>query len=315
MRRRATAAVGTARARAIAAFWLAAAIGLASPATTAQPGPQRVHFPSLDGAGNAPVMLAGLWMPLPTASAGPLAVGGSPRAPAAVLLHGCGGAWEKNGQLARRLRDYAELVHRAGLHVLVLDSFGPRQEIELCTQKNGSRRVNQSHRRLDALAAIGWLAARDDVDPARIGLIGWSHGGSTVLAATNLNQRDVREAATRPAFAVAFYPGCSAERARRYEGAAPLLLLIGDADDWTPVAPCDALVREARQAGEGKPIDYERYRGAFHGFDSDAPVRVRTDVPNGVRPGAGVHVGGDPAAREDAREKLQRFLAQHATAG
>jgi dienelactone hydrolase len=272
-----------------------------------------VHFPSLDGAGSAPVMLTALWLPLAAPNAGPLAVAGNPRAPAAVLLHGCGGAFDLHGQLVRRLRDYAELVHRAGLHVLILDSFGPRQEVELCTQKNGGRRVNQSHRRLDALAAIEWLAARDDVDPSRIGLVGWSHGGSTVLAATNRNQRDVREAPTRPAFAVAFYPGCAAERARRYEGAAPLLLMIGDADDWTPIGPCDALVREARKDGDGEPIEHVRYRGAVHGFDSTAPVRVRTDVPNGSR-GTGVHVGGDPAALDDSRARLQRFLAQHATA-
>ena len=304
-------AIGAALAIALAlGFGLGATPALAQ---TAEPAGQRVHFPSLDGAGNAPVMLTGLWMPMPAANAGPLAVGGGGRAPAVVLLHGCSGAWEKNGRLARRFRDAAELAHRAGLHALVLDSFGPRQEEELCTQRNGGRRVNQSHRRLDALAAVAWLAARDDVEPARIGLVGWSHGGSTVLAATNLNHRDVRAAATRPAFAVAFYPACAAERARRYEGTAPLLLLIGDADDWTPVGPCDALVRDTRRADEGKPIAYVRYRGAHHGFDSDGPVRLRTDVPNGVRAGAGVHVGGDPAARDDAREQLKRFLAQHAT--
>lgn len=298
---------------------LAAGALLVSLGAAAQPG-ERVQFPSLDGAGNAPVLLSGVWLPIPpsgSALAGPLAVGGAARAPAVVLLHGCGGAFDaKTGQLSRRMRDYAELVHRAGLHALVLDSFGPRQEIELCTQKNGSRRVNQSHRRLDALAAVEWLAAREEVDPTRIGLIGWSHGGSTVLAATNLNQRDVREATTRPAFAVAFYPGCSVERGRRYEGTAPLLLLVGEADDWTPAAPCDALVREAgKAAGERKTIEYERYKGAYHGFDSQSALRVRTDVPNGVRGAAGVHVGADPAARADAREKLLRFLARHTAPG
>ena len=300
------------------ARWLVAAGCLLACAPAFAQADQRVFFPSLDGAGNAPVMLTGLWMPMLAVPAGPMAVGGSTRAPAVVLLHGCGGAWDKTGKLGQRMRDYAELVHRAGLHALVLDSFGPRQEIELCTQKNGSRRVNQSHRRLDALAAVEWLAAREDVDPARIGLIGWSHGGGAVLAATNLNQRDVREAATRPAFAVAFYPGCSSERARRYDGSAPLLLMIGEADDWTPIAPCDALVREARKApaaGDAKPIEYERYGGAYHGFDSPLPVRVRTDVANGVRAGVGVHVGGDPAARDDSRAKLQRFLARFATGG
>jgi len=37
---------------------------------------------------------------------------------------------------------------------------------------------------------------------------------------------------------------------------------------------------------------------------------VRTDVPNGVHPGQGVHVGPDPAAREDANRKLAAFLRE-----
>lgn len=285
------------RACVAAAAWSVAAAGAAE---------TRVAFPSLDGAGDSPVLLSAIWMPAP--ASGSAATAAPARLGAVVLLHGCNGLWDRQGRLGARYRDYARIVHRTGLHVLVVDSFKPRQETELCTQRNGARRVNQSHRRLDTLAAIAWLAARDDVDAERIGLLGWSHGGSTVLAASNLRHRDVQAAAVKPAFAVAFYPGCAAERARRYEPAAPLLLLLGDADDWTPAEPCAALAREA--AGAVPSIDVERYAGAHHGFDSELPVRLRSDVPNGVKPGAGVHVGGQPAARQASRERLLRFLAE-----
>jgi len=128
-----------------------------------------------------------------------------------------------------------------------------------------------------------------------------------VLAATNLQQREVAAAARRPAFAVAFYPGCEAELKRGYRASAPLLMMVGEADDWTPAEPC----RQLADRAEGAPAEFVAFPGAYHGFDGTSPVRLRHDVPNGVRPGEGVHVGGDPAAREASRDGLVGFLAQY----
>ena len=58
------------------------------------------------------------------------------------------------------------------------------------------------------------------------------------------------------------------------------------------------------------PHRLEGYAGAFHGFDSPLPVRVRKDVSNGVRPGQGVHVGGDAKAYRRSRERLAAFIAR-----
>ena len=256
---------------------------------------ERVSFPSLDGAANAPVVLTGLWFPAATSPA-----------PAVALFHGCGGAFDRRGQLNRRMREYAALFNRAGYHALIVDSLTPRYEAELCTQRIGTRRVTQSNRRLDALGAVAYLAERADVDGKKIGLVGWSNGGSTVLAATNLRHRDVATAQVQPAFAVAFYPGCEADLKRGYEAAAPLLMLVGQSDDWTPAGPCRALAREA----SGPKPEIEGYAGAYHGFDSDAPVRLRKDIPNGVNPGQGVHVGGNGAAWRASQERLLKFLGE-----
>jgi len=128
-----------------------------------------------------------------------------------------------------------------------------------------------------------------------------------VLAATNQRHRDVATAINKPAFAIAFYPGCEADLKRGYEPSVPLLMLVGEADDWTPAKPCLAL---AHDAAEPRP-EVVAYPGAWHGFDSDAPLRLRKDVPNGVHPGQGVHVGGNPAAWRDSRDRLVRFVAEH----
>lgn len=257
---------------------------------------ERLTLPSFDRQGDQPVALVGHWFAANVAAP----------APAVVLLHGCGGAYDRRGDLAPRMHDYARLLNAFGMHALVVDSLTPRGEKEICTQRIGTRRITQANRRLDALAAVDWLAHRPGVDGARIGLMGWSNGGSTLLAALNLRQADVARASVQPAFAVAFYPGCEAELKRGFETRTKLLMLVGEADDWTPAAPCEALARAAR--GASAPVEIESYAGAYHGFDSEAPLRLRKDVPNGVNPGAGVHVGGNPAAFAASRERLRRFL-------
>ncbi|MDZ4355014.1 MAG: dienelactone hydrolase family protein [Variovorax sp.] len=234
-----------------------------------------------------------------------VAPGAEPTArPAVVLLHGCGGIHDRQGQLARRYLDYVGLLHRQGMHALVLDSLTPRGEKELCTQTIGTRKVTQAQRRGDALAALRWLARQPGVDASRLGLLGWSNGGSTVLAATNETHRQVHGAEVHAAFAVAFYPGCTAELRRGYRTSTRVLLLLGASDDWTPAEPCERLARDA----QGVAPQVVSYPGAFHGFDGTAPVRQRKDVPNGVRPGQGVTVGANAQAREQALLRLQEFL-------
>jgi dienelactone hydrolase len=270
------------------------AIGICAAAllATAQ-AQEHVSFPSPDGEASAPVVLTGLWFPAAAS-----------RAPAVALFHGCGGVYDRRHELNKRLRDYAALFNGAGYHVLVVDSLTPRYETDPCTQHR--RRVTQTNRRHDALGAVAYLAERADVEANKIGIVGWSNGGAAVLAAIDLHHPDVAAAAVKPAFAIAFYPDCSAELKRVYEPGAPLLMLLGQLDDWMPAAPCRAM---ARASPEPKP-EIEVYPGAYHDFDGDSPVRVRKDIANGVNPGQGVHVGGNAAARSASRARVLSFLAE-----
>jgi len=260
------------------------------------PAQTRVEVPSLDKRAGQPVLL-------PTYRFDPVGLA-DPR-PAVILLHGCGGPLDGKGRLGARLVEYARLLNAEGWIALVPDSLTPRGEKELCTQRTGERRTTQTNRRLDALGALQWLAAQPGVDGERLALIGWSNGGSTVLAATNRLHKDVAHASAKPRAAVAFYPGCEAERARRYAATAPTLLLVGEADDWTPAAPCIELA-----ASPSSGLQIVVYPEAYHGFDGLARLRVRKDVPNGVRPGQGVTVGANPAAREASRRALIDFLRE-----
>ena len=256
--------------------------------------PAQVLVPSLDQRAGQPVQMPGFWF-----------AGSSQKsAPAFVLLHGCGGMYGKSGKLSQKMQTYAAALNAQDIGVLVIDSLTPRGEKDLCTQRIGTRQVTMTQRRRDALGALQWLKAQAGVDPSRLGLMGWSNGGSTVLAATNRTHPEVKAAAVTPSLAIAFYPGCEADLKRGYDTSASLLIMIGEADDWTPAPPCQKLASQTH--GPQPQIDI--YPGAYHGFDSTAAVRLRKDVPNGQRPGEGVHMGGNAAAYEASKLRVNAFL-------
>lgn len=277
----------------------------------ALPAPDRVTFDSQerDAATGAPVRLTALrYAP----------ASGAPSRGAVVALHGCGGIYSnvkgREDQPTPRHKAMAEMLVDEGYVVLFPDSFHARGRREICTVKMGERTVTQTNRRLDALGALAWLQTQPGIVPGRVALLGWSHGGGTVLAALNDAQPAVaefRRTHDAPFFAtaIAFYPGCSAYLTppASYAPAAPVQIFIGADDDWTPAAPCVAL-GEA-MAAKGRRLAVNVYPDSVHGFDAPgAGPRVRLDVPNGVSPGKGVSVGSNPAAREDAYARVKAIL-------
>ena len=220
---------------------------------------------------------------------------GAARGPAIIALHGCGGPW------ARRDGPWAVTLAKAGHAVLLPDSFGSRGLGSQCA--TARRAVTASgQRRQDAIMAAQWLAARPGTPAGGVALIGWSNGGGTVLATA-------RAAPDLPAglfrrFA-AFYPGCAAAAAdATWQPAAPLMVLVGESDDWTPAPPCHAL-----QALHPKQITLIGYPGAYHDFDvPDRPVTIREGAA--TAPGGRAHTGTSEPARQDALTRLPRFLAE-----
>ena len=273
------------RVRVLAA--LAAATALAGP-LRAEPVP----ITSLDG-----TVIAAHWLPAPGGGTGP----------AVLALHGCGGLYNRDGRtLDARYPEYAARLHAAGVHVLLTDSFTPRGARQICSVKHGDRSITVETRRQDAIAAVRWLQTRSEVDPQRIVLLGWSHGAMTLLTAINA----ARAPHAAPlAGAIAFYPGCRATLQQPFRLDTPLLLLLGEKDDWTPPGRCIALAERVSQAQPQADLTLRVYPDAYHGFDSARPVRLRADVPNGVNP-AGVHVGGQPEARAAALAEFDRFITR-----
>ncbi|SFU43266.1 Dienelactone hydrolase [Methylobacterium sp. 174MFSha1.1] len=222
--------------------------------------------------------------------------------PAVVALHGCGGLYDRAGALTGRHADWGERLAAQGFLVLFPDSFGSRGLGPQC--RISRREIRPGRERVaDAEAAGAWLRGRPDVRPDAVSLLGWSNGGSTVLAA-------VRAGRPTPfARAVAFYPGCRTALERGWRDRTPLLILVGGADDWTGAEPCRALAEEARVRGE--PVEITVYPGAVHDFDApDSAVRERRGLAYTVNRDGVAHTGTDPAARADALARVPAYLAR-----
>jgi dienelactone hydrolase len=154
----------------------------------------------------------------------------------------------------------------------------------------------------DAYAALAHARSLPQIDAARIGVMGGSHGGTATLLAASARRHGF-------AAAVALYPGCFPKPAP-YRVSAPLLILAGEKDDWTPAEPCRRLAETAAAAGQ--PVTIKIYPGAQHAFDSAAPVRYVDTRMNANSPtGRGATTGGDPDAWADSIRQVEAFFAKY----
>ena len=251
--------------------------------------------------------------------------------PAVVIMHDCSGLGPRSSGAPGRWGN--ELLGQ-GYVVLIPDSFTTRGHAGgICTDPSPSRNeVGPSRRVRDAYAALTYLRSLPYVDGTRVGLMGGSHGGATTLASMAAPESDneplARDKRSGFAAAAALYPGCAGRvgswRAVReggastttinysgvYEPVAPLLILVGEADDWAPAEPCRKLAEAAQKAGY--PVTIKTYPGAQHSFDSSSPVRYLATRVNVSSPsGRGATTGGDPNAWADSIREINAFFARY----
>ncbi len=206
--------------------------------------------------------------------------------PAIILAHSCAGMNAHTAVWGRLLVSWGYLV-------LAPDSFNPRGTRRVCTTPNV---VTPNMRIADIAGALDYLATRPDVIKGKIGIIGHSHGGSTVLRSAqkrfDLAQRGL-------AGGVAYYPGCNPATDIGID--IPVLLLAGDLDDWTSADRCRRMVAALARPGL---VEAVYYPDAYHSFDAQAPDRTAAGA------GKTHHLAYDPAAAPDAEARTKAFFAK-----
>ena len=212
--------------------------------------------------------------------------------PAIVLSHGCGGF----AQLFHD--DWAERFAKWGYVALQIDHFGPRGVTEACGRPS---LVPFALRTQDAYDAKAYLGGLPFVDRNRIAVMGWSQGGITTLCAVSKTNYAYWASITtwkeEDSFraAIAFYPYCSA---KLEDLNAPLLILVGELDTWTPASLCQAKMPKDKTRNE---VILKVYPNAHHVFDS----KGRDEVKSGHR------ILSNPEALADSMVQVREFLAKH----
>ncbi|MDB5990152.1 MAG: dienelactone hydrolase [Herbaspirillum sp.] len=269
-----------------------------------RPQAEKVSFNSSDMQGGKPLSLSAIWV-----RAAPITT--QMRKPTIVAMHSCGGLYSiirsDNGKnvLTPRTVAMARELRQAGYNVLLPDSLTPRGKTSICTESLQQRGASTAERARDVQAALRWLATQDDVDPDRIALLGWAHGGTAVMQALTMPQE---RGTLRAKAAIAFYPNCAqfTDTRAAYKPNAPLLILTGEDDDWAPVAPCTALSEKVA----APKIALNVYPDSYHEFDAPGMLmQVRLDVPNPLHPGQGVTSASNPEAKVLAYRDMFAFLA------
>lgn len=176
--------------------------------------------------------------------------------PTIIFAHGCGGAHRPHADSKSRL------IASWDYNVVVVDSFTKRRAWDVCSD---TLSISSSQRSLDIRDAVNWIL-QQPWHQGKIGIIGYSHGGSGVLH--TVGHRDSKHISA----AVAFYPGCSSYvvgQDYRY-GYMPLQIHIGTGDLWTPANRC----RKEIHGPDDQPFEFFAYDGAMHGFDMPGPNYV-----------------------------------------
>jgi dienelactone hydrolase len=256
--------------------------------------PQRVTFPSADGH----TRLTG-YLFTPTGQRGA-------KVPAVVMMHGRAGAYSANANgrydettLSQRHQAWGELWADQGYVALLVDGFGPRgypQGFPRFSYESRPAELNEvTVRPLDAYGALAYLRKLPEVAADRIGLQGWSNGGSATLATMAVGASGLKGMGFHAA--LVFYPACGlkGQFESGYQPYAPVHVFHGTADEEVSPRRCGELVERSR--AEGGTIDIRYYQGATHSFD-DPGMKRQSNAANA-------------AATEDALRRSVQLFAQY----
>lgn len=193
---------------------------------------------------------------------------GSGKAPAVVIAPGSGGVNPSMLLHARALVD-------SGIAVLLLDPFGGRGVRDTIAAQS---QFSFAASTWDVFASVRALEAQPDIDATRIGAMGYSRGGISVLQAAI---RPVAEAALGPGrglrAVLAGWPWCGYQFADPQTAPTAVRFVVGDLDNWVSPVQCQAYFNAMRPRNPA--VSFRLFRNANHGFGYAVPMR---EIPQAI---------------------------------
>lgn len=223
--------------------------------------------------------------------------------PAVVIVHGSAGV-DSRGKF------YAEALNAAGIATLEIDMWAARGWLGgVLGRPQGALETLP-----DAYGALNFLAGLPNIDPERIGIMGFSWGGVVaMLTATSPYTDQYAEELNGLRFAahVAHYPVCWIYNLAPGYGfntftGAPVLIQAGELDDYDTPEICPTLV----QSLEKDFISVKMYKNATHAWDRLQPATTVTDPVSHLGAGGEVGIVPDPGKARQARAAALNFFRE-----
>jgi len=209
--------------------------------------------------------------------------------PAVIVLHGCNGPHHHYVGWGEKLASW-------GYVALLPDSFSPRGPMNICINTPS---VPPQVRIWDVFGAADFLNEQPYVQQKNIGVIGFSHGGWTIM---RMIQANMFASGYGIKGAVAYYPLC--DKRRDGDNAIPLLVLIGEKDQSTPGFRCREMDGVWKRPELAEVVVYPN---AYHAFDFN--IRPTTEVAHLVGGVVGPQrLEHDPVAAPDAEARTKAFF-------
>ena len=181
--------------------------------------------------------------------------------PAMLIMHG------SSAPRDRREGAYAREFLKLGIAAVIIDSFGPRG-IKSTVRDQGQ--VSSTDMYVDAVNTMRAVAERPEIDASRIGMIGFSKGGTVVTKAA-LQRYKKFVAASKHEFSllIAMYPWCGDMPLDFTSAGAPLVMMLGEDDTYAGVPACKEFA--ARLEKQGGKVTVMVLAKAKHGWDTPGP--------------------------------------------
>ena len=259
---------------------------------------------------------------------------GSGKFPAVVILHNSG------GYKAHTQSRYVKMLNEMGIATFSLDSFGPRHVKNTVPDESV---VTEQMMLADAYAALSLLRNDPRIIPDKIGILGFSKGAiaSFYAAMDPIGEWYGIQPGKGFTSHAGFYPFCGIQLEEGRMNGAPVLLMLGEKDDYTPAHLCTDLVEKLDLKSDA--VDVRIYADSYHLFDRSSSVKhsdrylnpskcsfLISDDAKTIEVNSGKHLknyesrvdalskcvtkggtfGGNPEARTQSLEDLKAFFKQ-----
>jgi len=170
--------------------------------------------------------------------------------------------------------NYLNEYQKMGIATLSLHSFNSRGVVSTVGEQIAVTIPMVVH---DAFMALNELSKKDNINPNKIAITGWSLGGGVALFSAWKPIIDAISPNLKFAAHLPFYPPCVAKPDLPEFSNSPIHIMAGAMDNWVPAKPCQDLINDLTLNGY-QNASITIFDDAHHSFDRSSNIETIKDA-------------------------------------